>query len=317
MDHNSLATVLLTGRLGGGEARPLKSMEYWKLCDQVGSPEAVLGLAVGDLVSRFGLHESLASQVVALVERAPLVAAELEQLEQDEISPLTHLEESFPQRILQALGKKAPPLLFVAGSTSLFSRRGLGVVGSREVSEAGAEVAREAAGLAARQGFTVVSGAARGVDQLAMLAAREAGGSVVGILADSLRRALRDVETMSAVQEGKVVLCTPYRPTAPFSVGNAMGRNKLIYGQACLTLVVASDRGEGGTWSGATEALRGGFGRVAVWRGAGEGPGNGPLEELGAHPLRRVSDLEAYLTEVPEASASPAPTVVDQQTLFD
>src|SRR5690606_17774265 len=114
------------------------------------------------------------------VERAPLVAAELEQLEQDEISPLTHLEESFPQRILQALGKKAPPLLFVAGSTSLFSRRGLGVVGSREVSEAGAEVAREAAGLAARQGFTVVSGAARGVDQLAMLAAREAGGSVVG-----------------------------------------------------------------------------------------------------------------------------------------
>ena len=116
-----------------------------------------------------------------------------------------------------------------------------------------------------------------------MDAAFEAGGAVLGILAESLSRKLKRPDVRRAVYDGSTVMCTPYSPDAPFSAGNAMGRNKLIYAQAALTVVVASDAETGGTWSGATEALKHGYGPVAVWRGDGEGPGNEPLQQRGAN----------------------------------
>ena len=48
-------------------------------------------------------------------------------------------------------------------------------------------------------------------------------------------------------------------PTTGFSVGTAMGRNKLIYGLAEFAVVVSNDHQTGGTWAGAVEALKGGW----------------------------------------------------------
>ena len=90
-------------------------------------------------------------------------------------------------------------------------------------------------------------------------------------------------------------MCTPYAPNSPFTVGKAMGRNKLIYALSEVTAAVAADHGSGGTWSGATDAMKGRFGRVAVWRGPGEGPGNEALEDMGAIPVSDVSQLQHIL----------------------
>ena len=49
-----------------------------------------------------------------------------------------------------------------------------------------------------------------------------------------------------------------------------------------MTLVVACDLERGGTWEGAVQALRRGYGSVAAWVGPGAGPGNERLVELGA-----------------------------------
>jgi predicted Rossmann fold nucleotide-binding protein DprA/Smf involved in DNA uptake len=70
-----------------------------------------------------------------------------------------------------------------------------------------------------------------------------------------------------------------------------MGRNKLTYGQAEITLVVCSDLGTGGSWEGAREAMRRDFGRVAVWMGRGAGPGNAKLVELGGVAITDLHDL--------------------------
>ena len=76
-----------------------------------------------------------------------------------------------------------------------------------------------------------------------------------------------------------------------------MGRNKLIYALADLTVVVAADTGGGGTWTGADEALRRGVGRVAVWRGDGEGPGNAALESRGAVAIRSAAELDDKMVD--------------------
>ena len=252
------------------------------------------------LVAEHGLAGELAARVVALLDQATGMAFELERLDQAGISVLTPVDEPYPKRLVKRLGTSAPVLLYAAGAVELLSEPGVGVVGSRDVTPEGADVAGAAAVLAARLGMPLVSGGARGVDQTAMNAAFEADGAVVGVLAESLTRKLRGPDIRRAIHEGRTVLCTPYSPAAPFSVGNAMGRNKLIYALSDLTLVVAAEVESGGTWAGAAETLRRGFGRVAVWRGAGEGPGNVRLEERGAVPVTSLDELEAAALEPAE-----------------
>ena len=196
-------------------------------------------------------------------------------------------------------------MLHAAGPLDLLDRPGLGVVGSRDIGEEGAEVAKGAARLASRLGLPVVSGGARGVDRLAMNAAageQGTGGTAVGFLADSLERQLKQSDTRRAILDERVLLCTPYQPDARFTAGRAMGRNKLIYAGALLTLVVASDKETGGTWAGAVEALKHGYGPEAVWRGPGEGSGNEHLEQLGAMPVGSMDDLEKLLIDAQNKS---------------
>ena len=342
MRHDdSLATILLVSRLCADGVRPLKASEYWSLLDRIGTgpvsgpvhsagadaasgerahPGGGLGKLLGQSEERLlrdcDLSEDLACRIVTLVERATAMAFELDRLDQSGIRTLTVFDEHYPQSWLDRLGTKAPPLVHAAGSLDLPGTPGLGVVGSRDVSQEGGEVAKEVARLAARWGLPLVSGGARGVDQLAMDAAHEAGGAVVGILAESLSRKLKRPDVRRAVYDGSTVMCTPYSPDAPFSAGNAMGRNKLIYAQAALTVVIASDDGTGGTWSGAIEALKHGYGPVAVWRGDGEGPGNEPIQQRGATPVCDLDDIESLL-DAPVPEPPPAQgTSPEQQSFF-
>lgn len=337
--EDSLATILLVSRLCADGVQPLKSSEYWGLIDDIGMgaesdsagvQEAqpmhpgdglgqILGKGVEELVSSGDLTEDLARRISALTERATALAFEVDQLELTGIWTLTAFDEHYPRLWLGRLGAKAPPLVHGAGALELLDTPGLGVVGSRDVAEAGGQVAKEVARLAAGRGLPLVSGGARGVDQLAMDAAFEAGGAVVGILAESLLRKLKRPDVRRAVYEGTTVMCTPYSPDAPFSAGNAMGRNKLIYAQAELTVVIASDDCAGGTWSGATGALKHGYGSVAVWRGDGEGPGNGSLQQQGAIPVSNLDDIESLLDGAQAPSAeSPLASMPhpEQQSLF-
>ena len=343
-NEDSLTTILLVSRLCAQGVRPLKASEYWSLLDRIGvgpllggdraegaSPASgvgvqaveglslVLGQSEQQLMHDCGLPEDLAGRIAGLVERATAVAFELDRLEQSGINTLTAFDEHYPPEWLARLGAKAPPVVHGAGSLDLLDTPGLGVVGSRDVSAAGGEVAKHVGRLAARRGLPLVSGGARGVDQLAMDAALEVGGAVLGILAESLSRKLKRPDVRRAVYDGATVMCTPYNPDAPFSAGNAMGRNKLIYAQAALTVVIASDTGTGGTWSGATEALKRGCGAVAVWRGDGEGPGNESLQQLGAAPVSSIEDIESLLDARPPVIAEPSPaspSPPEQRSLF-
>jgi predicted Rossmann fold nucleotide-binding protein DprA/Smf involved in DNA uptake len=159
------------------------------------------------------------------------------------------------------------------------------------VTDEGKAAAEKIAAEAARKQRSVVSGGARGVDSFAMNAAFMAGGTVVGVLADSLQARIRKSSTLQAIDEGTVCLVSQQIPSSGFTPHSAMARNKLVYALAEVTVVVATDLESGGTWAGATEALKKGNGRVAVWTGDGSGPGNDALIRLGATPLQSTNDL--------------------------
>lgn len=249
----------------------------------------------GDVIewSRQHMSPADADKVEAAVSRIDDIDEAIARLAEKGISTLSEFDDDYPQRFLQVLGGKRPPLLFIAGNASLLNGRSIGIVGSRDVDEAGAVFAAEAARVAAEHGFIVVSGGAKGVDQVSMQSAFESGGESLGFLSDSLEKAVR--ASADALEGGRVCLATAVAPSAGFSVANAMNRNKLIYAHSDATLVVSSALGTGGTWTGAEEALKHRYCQVIVRDGEGVPEGNSELIRRGGVPVRDPRDIIAAI----------------------
>ncbi|MCU1455995.1 MAG: recombination-mediator protein [Actinomycetia bacterium] len=300
----SLAALLLGQRLVANAAPPLKAAEFWPLLARVGDPGPLLGRTAAELTTVLqdaGLDDAaLASRVAARFASATGVAFELERLEQSGIRVVTPFDAEYPARIRVRLGAGAPPLLHVVGDAGLLADPALGVVGPHEVDDAGEARSAAAATHATGLGWAVVSGFSPGVDRVAMAAALDAGGRALGFLADPLVAVVRAPELRGAITDRRLYLATPYPPAAPRTEAGALGRNRLIYASARVTFVVSSEVGSGGTWAGASEALRNGYGAVAAWTGPGAGPGNPELVAAGATP---VSDVDALLPGDAEVEA--------------
>lgn len=291
MDNRALAVFALTNNLIENDSPPLKASEFWPLFRSFPNVEDLLGLSENKIRELTPDSSIDARRLAQLLDTGITQANQLTSLEDLGIAAITASSDRYPQRIVNRLGLSAPPILYVAGDPNLLKTDGIGVVGSRKVSESGFELAQETAKLTVREGKVLVSGGARGVDQISMTAAIEAQGYVVGILADSLETSLRQANNRQPVLEGQACLCTPYNPRSGFTVGKAMGRNKIIYGLAHTTLVIQTEEGSGGTWAGATEALKRNYGSVGVWMGHGASSGNKALKQLGAQGIEDLNQL--------------------------
>jgi len=294
-------SLLLTNRISPSNTEPLRAKEYWSLAAATELSE-LPGLTATEIGERLA-NEEMGERIANLLDAGTGFALARDEVESKGIRLVPHGHDAYPQRLRTRLGDAAPPLLYAAGPIEWLDTELIGVVGSRNVDNEGAAVAEGVAAVATRIGAGIVSGGAKGVDLKSMDAAYQAGVPSVGITAEGVERAGRRSELRSAVAEERLLLASPFAPGAGFSVGNAMGRNKIVYALASNTLVVASDHDSGGTWAGATEALRRNFGAVSVWVGPGGGPGNAPLVDRGA---LAVADLDQWQPlEAPE----PAPNV--------
>jgi predicted Rossmann fold nucleotide-binding protein DprA/Smf involved in DNA uptake len=216
---------------------------------------------------------------------------ELERLDDLGIWVLTRFDEDYPPRFSERLKGAAPVLLYGAGDARLLNRRGLAVVGSRNIDERGFALTEFIGNACAESKLAVYSGGARGVDKTAMGAALTTGGNAIGLLADSLEKGIRAADARSHIEEGHLALATPFSPHASFNVGMAMARNKLIYALSDFGLVIASDAEKGGTWAGAEEVLKAGWVPVFVVDGPNVPDGNRLLRKRGAIPFPASLDV--------------------------
>jgi DNA processing protein len=310
---DSLALLLLCSHIGleDDSIKPLTLREWNPLARKLQSvnltPGTLLDLNSSVIQSKLAISPDEANRLANLLERSGALAIALERLESLGIRPLTRADPDYPQRYRQRLKDSAPPVLFYAGEKALLGQPGIAVIGSRHLDEAGQECARFVGNACGISGQVLYSGGAKGVDTLSMDSALEARGTAVGVLADSLEKVVR--ARQDALRRGDLCLVTPYSPNAGFSVGAAMGRNRLIYCLADYAIVVASDAETGGTWAGATETLKNGWIPVFVLEHAGMQEGNKLLLQRGAlafpHPFKGAPvHLPDWLKE--KASSLPA-----------
>ncbi len=230
------ATLLLTAPLIAGEGEDnvdtLRPSEYVKLKNALAkSNHTPAHLLESDL-------EHLSNEVRAVIDderyrrllsRGFQLTQALERWQSRAIWIVSHNDDGYPTRFKNHLKDHSPPLIYGCGDAAILETGGLAVVGSRDVDPTLVEFTENVGRLAAQARRTVVSGAARGIDQAAMRGALEAGGKVVGVMADSLERAALHREHRDLISDGKLVLISPYDPLAGFNIGHAMQRNKLIY----------------------------------------------------------------------------------------
>ena len=265
LSGNTQAILLLTAPLVvGGSARspgalePLAPSAYRQLArflrDAGREPAALLEREADDLVRECAARLD-PERIKRLLARGVLLAQAVERWQARHIWVVSRADPDYPQRLKKHLGVKAPPVLYGCGVRALLDTGGLAVVGSRNVDVELIDYTEQVGRLAAAAERSVISGGARGIDRAAMSGSLDAGGSAVGVLADSLERAVVRREYRDSLSDGRLVLSSPYDPSVGFKPWRAMGRNKLIYALADAALVENTDYEKGGTWAGATEQL--------------------------------------------------------------
>lgn len=327
LTDDTKAILLLCCRFGKGDeseaANPLSLREYnllahW-MVERNLRPSELLHLKMENM--EVGPLEGIdPKRIQKLLSRGTTMALSVEKWTNSGIWIISRSDEAYPQRLKRHLKRsQAPPVLFGIGDTGLLSRGGLGVVGSRNVDASGEAFTRDLGKACAQEGIAIISGGARGVDQIAMLSALEEGGDVIGVLADSLSRDAVAARYRTGIIEKRLILLSPYNPEAGFHVGNAMGRNKLIYALSDFAMVVSAERDKGGTWTGAKEELKRFEPKPVFVRISPDVPeGNRALIDLGARPFPDPpwrSSLKALLSDT--VSPQEVDLTPTQASLFD
>lgn len=191
--------------------------------------------------------EGLSSRERQALEQKDLQRANdiLTDCNQKHIHILTIQDAMYPERLKNI---DTPPLvLYYCGTLLPFdSLPAITVVGSRKASGYGLTVAKRMGYQLGQCGAVVVSGAARGVDSLALEGALSAGASVAAVLGNGLdivypaeaRALYRDI-----AQHG--CLMTEYAPGTPPLAQNFPRRNRILSGLSLGVVVVEAPKKSG------------------------------------------------------------------------
>lgn len=164
-------------------------------------------------------------------------------------------DDDYPARVRDI--HEAPPFLFARG-TLVRDDQAVSVVGSRDASDAGLAFARQVSALLVREGLTVASGLAAGIDTAAHTTALAGAGRTVAFLGTGITKyypaANRDLQDVIAARG---LLLSQFWPDAPPTKKTFPMRNAVMSGYGIATVVV-----EAGEHSGARIQAR-----VAVQHG--------------------------------------------------
>ena len=188
--------------------------------------------------------------VKAVLSRRPTVSpdAEMERLSRLEINVFTIKDPGYPSLLSEIY--EYPPVLYVKGEILPEDGRSVTVVGTRKTTAYGREVANQIAGDLARNGVTIVSGLARGIDSIAHRAALDAGGRTLAVLANGLDT-VYPPEHASMAQEitRRGALISEHPPGVRPEAKNFPRRNRILSGLTPGTVVVEAGEGSGALWT--------------------------------------------------------------------
>lgn len=274
--------LLLTSSLGNPDRQVLTTAQLRTLGQRMQTmprPAEDRDLAAEDLAA-LGYSQTMAHRILALLEETELLHHALRRAERLGCIPVSRVSENYPAVLKQRLGLEAPGCLWAKGDLTLLGTPMIALVGSRDILPENKAFAAEVGRQAAAQGYTLISGNARGADRTAQSACLKAGGRVVSVVADSLAQ-----KTL----QNRVLYLSEEDFDAEFSAQRALRRNRIIHALAEKTFVAQSNLGFGGTWDGTVKNLKNNWSPVFCFADGREVTAE--LSQMGAYTVT-MTDLQ-------------------------
>lgn len=167
----------------------VQGVSWYFIAREAQRPGGLDNLIAGRSIEHSGEAENTLSLLRDAAEDLPAYRTWVHEVvaaaDADGIRLVTVLDEAYPANL--RLIFNLPPFLFYRGELRHDDARAVAVVGTRKPSEEGIRRARQIAAGLARQGVTVVSGLARGIDTVAHEACLGAGGRTIAVLGTGIR----------------------------------------------------------------------------------------------------------------------------------
>lgn len=169
----------------------------------------------------------------------------LAQIEKAGITLLTWESADYPAYLREI--PTAPPLLYMLGELQEIDRLAVAVVGTRRLTAYGRQVTRDLVTGLVRNGVTIISGLARGIDAVAHKAALDMGGRTIAILGSGLD-CIYPAEHRSlvgAIVAGRGAVLSEYGLGVQPEAKNFPPRNRIISGLSLGVIVVEAGERSG------------------------------------------------------------------------
>lgn len=209
------------------------------LQDRIGSPAAILNASKDQLLKVPGIGEAAADAIVGW-ETGVDLAGELRRIREYDCSVVTWQDADYPPLLKQIYDP--PILLYVKGTLSPRDKNSVAVVGSRQTTHYGINVARKLSYQLGYVGVTVVSGGARGIDTAAHQGALNAKGRTIAVLGTGINIVFpsENVALFQKISEnGAIVTQFPFN--RPADKQSFPIRNRIVAGMTLGTVVVEAN----------------------------------------------------------------------------
>lgn len=275
--------------IGFNLVKGIGAVRFQALLDHFGDVQSAWN-APTDVLRQSGLGQKTLENLLQIRAQVDLDRV-WESIQAQGIQVLTWEDEAYPARLKEI--DQPPPVLYLRGELKPEDTWAVAIVGTRRITAYGRQVTEEVASALARDGITIVSGLARGVDSVAHQAALEAGGRTLAVLGSGVDRIYPPEHRRLGEQViAQGALVSDYPLGTPPDANNFPPRNRLISGLSLAVIVV-----EAGATSGAliTAAFAADQGRevfaVPGNINAPSSQGTNRLVRDGAHPLLDVQDV--------------------------
>jgi DNA processing protein len=275
--------------VGFNQVKGIGAVRLGTLLDHFGDLERAWH-APADALLASGINARLVEKIIQ-VRHTVNIEQIWEKIQRQGITVITWIDANYPARLKEI--DQSPPVLYLRGSLDEADNWAVAIVGTRRVTPYGRQVTEELAAFLGRNGVTVVSGLARGVDAIAHQAALKAGGRTIAVLGCGVDRIYppehRQLAEQMMIRGG---LLSDYPIGTPPEGINFPPRNRIISGLSLAVVVIEASE-QSGALITATFAAEQGREVFAVPGNiyAPQSKGTNRLVSQGARPLLNAQDV--------------------------
>lgn len=161
----------------------LGSIKTQKLLEKYNNPREIWKCKKEDLILIEGIGEKIAEEILNPKYKEGLEQMK-EKMQEEKIELITYKDKYYPQKLQELYDK--PISLYVKGNKHILNNFSLSIIGCRENSMYGKQVATAVAKGLAKNNIITVSGLAKGIDSISHKASLEAKGKTIAIIGSGL-----------------------------------------------------------------------------------------------------------------------------------